>query len=360
MHLSTLSPVTEIGSLKKNLTKLESPTLENAQRGHLSLECASASKKTTIRGLSVTLLAIQGCDVHSAHEIGLANSRAGFSSSENSDALSTRTMLYEAFEKVPYPSAEYEFLYSHQLVSKSNGIGWLDSKLLDDPTMRNVHSDFVSNLTAYFAIEKIQIVRMNEMSILQSIVQERAHSLAPACGYQCTIGVVHNVSDLLCSYTPDRFALGKADFTSKWMVRDRPGFWTGSVNAITMSGTAGSAIFWDSNIHELKDDVKDECRQCNEVPCSCLPIFTGLPPGRAKPFALLVFEEQLEHSSLPSSFLNIVAPGNRLLLLNSTATEAIGIDDRTYGVVVCPWMSYEIEVNAYRDPHPEPKIYGID
>ena len=197
--------------------------------------------------------------------------------------------------------------------------------------------------------------------------------IAPACGYQCTIGVVQNVSDLLYSYTLDRFALGKADFTSKWMVRDRPGFWTDSDNAIIMNGTAGSAIFWDSNIHELKlckhcrtapckcaDDVEDECQQCNEMPCSCLPIFTELPPGLVIPLASVDFEKQLEHSSLPSSFLNIVASGNRLLLLNSTATEAIGIDDRTYGVVVCPWMSYEIEVNAYRDPHPEPKIYGID
>ena len=184
-------------------------------------------------------------------------------------------MLFEAFEKVPYPNAEYEFQYSHQLLPKSNGIGWMDSRFLDDPTMSHVQSDLMSNVTAYYAIEKAQVVLMNVMSILQSIVLERAHHLEPACGYQYMIGVIHNVSDLLYSYTPDRLTRGKIDFTSKWMERDRPGFWTGSDNAITLNATPDSTIFWDSNIRELKlckhcrtppckcaDDVEDECQQC--------------------------------------------------------------------------------------------------
>ena len=121
--ISLLSPVTEISSLSKNLAELESSILENTRRGHLSLECAPVPKKITIGGLSVTLLAIQGCDVYSAYEIGLAISRANQFLSENSVTLGTRTMLYDVFENVSYPSAKCEFLYSHLFVSKSNVIG---------------------------------------------------------------------------------------------------------------------------------------------------------------------------------------------------------------------------------------------
>ena len=168
--------------------------------------------------------------------------------------------------------------------------------------MVNVHSDFMIKSTAYFAIEKIQIVRMDPfifhhgkgmttlldtalqnahftlpgqhallvdleqwwyplpLRVLITICQSGANRIhwfntirdtlnkeytlvndisliAPTCGYQCTIGVVHNVSDLFYFYAPDKFTLGKADFTSKWMVRDRSGFWFGSDNAIIITAS---------------------------------------------------------------------------------------------------------------------------
>ena len=48
------------------------------------------------------------------------------------------------------------------------------------------------------------------------------------------------------------------------------------------------------------------------------------------------------------------------MLLDSGATEAIAIDNKTYGDVICPWMNYEVEDDAYREPHLEPKIEDID
>ena len=74
--ISTLYPVTMIGTLNKCLLDYSfQPTVGNA--GHIFFECTTIAKRTTLRGLSVALLAIQECDIYSAHEIGLANSWAG-------------------------------------------------------------------------------------------------------------------------------------------------------------------------------------------------------------------------------------------------------------------------------------------
>ena len=68
-----------------------------------------------------------------------------FISADNPDNLVIRTMLYDVFGKVPYPSAQYKFQYSHLFVSKSKDIGWLKgSKMLDGPAVVNVHSTLVS------------------------------------------------------------------------------------------------------------------------------------------------------------------------------------------------------------------------
>ena len=318
--LSVMSSGAGMGPLAKNLTELEAAILDHTRRGHPSLKRAAFSRKVTVGGLTVTRegtrqLAILGCDVCNAYKIKLVDPKAKHSPSENPDNLTIRIMLYDVFGKVPYPSAQYKYQYSHLFVSKLKTIGWLKgSKSLDSPTVVDVHQKIYIELTAYFPNEKIQIIRMDSFSthrgqemtkfflsalqhaqftppgqhaflgdlerwwyplflrVLVGLRQSGANRIhwfsamadaldkecalcndlgsdAPTCGYQRAFGVVHNVSDLFSFYAPCRFSLDKAGLASKWMERARAGFWVGRDVSFVMNGTVGSAIIWDGNIH---------------------------------------------------------------------------------------------------------------
>ena len=126
--LSVMSSGAGMGPLAKNLTELEAAILDHTRRGHPSLKRAAFSRKVTVGGLTVTRegtrqLAILGCDVCNAYKIKLVDPKAKHSPSENPDNLTIRIMLYDVFGKVPYPSAQYKYQYSHLFVSKLKTIG---------------------------------------------------------------------------------------------------------------------------------------------------------------------------------------------------------------------------------------------
>ena len=112
--------------------------------------------------------------------------------------------------------------------------------------------------------------------------------------------------------------------------------WLPELAAILVEGTASLTPKGGASLNLGEDDVVDFAM--NELRTKDLEHY----------IALESFSMRLQTSVLAAD-VKVMA-----------AAEVIRIEDITYEDVICPWMSYKVEVDADRDPRLEPKIYGIN
>ncbi|KAL3902089.1 MAG: hypothetical protein SGPRY_012193, partial [Prymnesium sp.] len=72
---------------------------------------------------------------------------------------------------------------------------------------------------------------------------------SPDPPYTKALSIPTHVDDMHAFYAPGRFALDKSSLPNKSVERARASFWVGRDIEFVMAGKAGSAVWWDGNVH---------------------------------------------------------------------------------------------------------------